>query len=480
MLCCGSAATAGPASSVASPVSSQPAGEGGRWQRLAQALAVPGLRGAEISALVLDRRTGEPLFARSPDRLLIPASTQKLLTATAVLARFGPAHRFATQVLANAPPDARGEVADLFVRGSDPAMTSEQWWRLAADLHAAGLCRVGGDLVLDDGRLDDQRWHPSWGPVSVRAYHAAIGALSANYGAFRVIVRPGAGPGAPARVQLDPPVSYLEVADRARTAGPGGRPALTVTRELLPSSERVVVSGTIPRDRERVEVWRSVARPALYAGAVLRMQLEANGIPVAGRLRRAAAPDHAAFRYDFEGLPLARVVALALKYSNNFIAEVLVKQLGFLFSGRARPGSWANGIPALRSSLAQLGVDLGPARLVDGSGLSRSNRLSARMLATTLRRADAAFGFGPELLAALPLAAEDGTLAERADGASGRLRAKTGSLDGVTGLAGLARTVEGRDVVFALLVNGTGARERAAVAAVDGFAAALVEGGARP
>jgi D-alanyl-D-alanine carboxypeptidase/D-alanyl-D-alanine-endopeptidase (penicillin-binding protein 4) len=111
---------------------------------------------------------------------------------------------------------------------------------------------------------------------------------------------------------------------------------------------------------------------------------------------------------------------------------------------------------------------------VDGSGLSRSNRVSARVLVETLRRGDAAFEGGPELLAGLPLAGLDGTLERRAEGARGRVRAKTGSLDGVTSLAGFARSAHGREFVFALIVNGPRHGDAAASAALDDVAAALV------
>jgi D-alanyl-D-alanine carboxypeptidase/D-alanyl-D-alanine-endopeptidase (penicillin-binding protein 4) len=113
--------------------------------------------------------------------------------------------------------------------------------------------------------------------------------------------------------------------------------------------------------------------------------------------------------------------------------------------------------------------------MVDGSGLSREDRLSARVLVAALRHADTRFGIAPEFEAALPIAAEDGTLLERARGAAERIRAKTGSLDGVTALAGFAHPPEGDDRIFAILVNRPAQGDRAAAEAVDGFAEALVE-----
>jgi len=448
-----------------------------RWQAaLARAFGARGFTGASVSALVVDRASGAELFARGADALLVPASTQKLLTAVAALDAFGPAHRFVTEVRSSRPLGADGAVGDLFVRGGDPALTSEQWWRLAADLRALGLREVRGDLVLDDALFDEARWHASWTPVTARAYHAPVSALAANFGAFRVRVGPGLAPGAALEVAVDPPVPYLRVVNEGRTGKRGSAATLAVERKPLAGEEVVRVSGSVPAGAAPDDVWRSVADPLAYAGAVLRMQLAANGVRVSGTARRGAAAPGATLLLEFEGHPLQQIASLFLKYSNNFIAEALVKWLavGPAPVAGAPPGSWAAGTRALEARLAKLGVPLDGARLVDGSGLSRANRVSARVLVETLRRGEASFVAGPELLAALPLAAEDGTLAKRAASARGRVRAKTGSLDGVTSLAGFARTERGRDLVFAVLVNGYRNGDRAAADAMDAVAAALV------
>ncbi len=445
-----------------------------RWRaRLDRALADPALRGASFSALVVDRETGVVLYSRTPERALIPASTQKLLTAVAVLDAFGPGHRFTTQIQVAERLGADGVTSNLYVSGGgDASLTSEQWWRLAADLRAQGLTRVNGDLILDDGAFDRVRWHPSWEPVTARAYHGPVGALTANYGAFRVVVSPAPRAGLPARVQMDPPVPYLRVENRAKTHV-GARTPVRVERLASVGSERIVVSGRIAPGAKPQEIWRSVADPLAYAGAVLRLQLEANGIEVTGTVRIGTAPADATELLAFEGHPVRHIVGLLLKYSSNMIAESLVKDVARA-ENAATPSSWTTGMAAVSRRLSALGVPLEGVKLVDGSGLSRENRVSAVVLVATLRAADARFAIGPELLAGLPIAAEDGTLEKRAMRAHAQLRAKTGTLDGVTTLAGHARGADGRELVFALLVNGYRGGAARAVDAVDVFAEALV------
>jgi D-alanyl-D-alanine carboxypeptidase/D-alanyl-D-alanine-endopeptidase (penicillin-binding protein 4) len=287
ILCWGCAAPAPAAAAGAAP---RPASAEEPWQAaLERAAAAKGLRGASLSALVVDRRSGAVLWAREADALLIPASTQKLLTAVAALDAFGPAHRFVTELRASRPIGTDGAVGDLFVRGGDPSLTSEQWWRLAADLRALGLLEVRGDLVLDDSLFDAVRWHSSWGPITARAYHAPVGALSANFGAFRVRVGPGAAAGAPLEARVDPPIGYFSVENGGRTGKARSRSTLSVERRSAEGAEQIRVQGSVPVGAAPNEIWRSTADPLAYAGAVLRMQLEANGIRVAGAVRRGVA-----------------------------------------------------------------------------------------------------------------------------------------------------------------------------------------------
>ncbi len=447
--------------------------------RLDATLAAPALRGAKLGVLVVRRSDGQVLYERNADGGLIPASNQKLLTATAALDALGAAYQFETVIAANAAPDAEGAVDTLYLRGTgDPALTSEQFWRLSADLRRKGLRRVRGDLILDDSVFDTVAWNPAWGKVSSRAYHSPVGGVSANYGSFAVEILPGLSVGAPARVALDPPIPYFKLSSQAVTGKAGSRSRPSVGRAALPANkegqvrDQITVTGSIAAQGESRTVYRSVSDPLYYAGGLWQMQLEANGIVVEGQVRRGTAPKTTQELLVFEGFPLSEVVQRFVKYSNNSIAESLVKVLGARASGE--PGTWSNGVVALRTQLANLGIDVSGLVMEDGSGLSRGNRVSARTLVQTLQVADRSFAWGPELIAALPIAGLDGTLEKRAEGALGRVRAKTGLLTGVTGLSGVVRSEDGNDMIFSILVNDYQQGDQAAMDGVDRFVEALV------
>jgi len=271
---------------------------------------------------------------------------------------------------------------------------------------------------------------------------------------------------------LDPPVSHLRLNNRAKTGNSKASRSLAVDRMRSGGVEEVVVSGTVRAAGKAKAYHRSVLDPVRYAGSVLRAQLEANGIAVEGENRLGVVPESMILLDEFKGKSLADVVQLFLKYSNNTMAEMLVKALGVRSAG---VGSWPTGIAAVRAELERLGIDVAGLSIVDGSGLSYENRVTPRALVSALRVAKASFDFGPEFVAALPIAAADGTLEKRTEGAADRVRAKTGLLTRATALSGYALSADGRPLVFSILVNGFSGSDEAAMAAVDRFASELTQ-----
>jgi D-alanyl-D-alanine carboxypeptidase/D-alanyl-D-alanine-endopeptidase (penicillin-binding protein 4) len=474
-------------------------------KRMHAAIAADALRRAQVSVYVVNLDDGAVRFEHHGNRALIPASNMKILTALAALSMFGPTHRFETDLFADSSPGPAGEIGILGVRGGgDPALTSEQIWRLAADLRVMGIRRIKRGLLLDAVSFDSERWHPSWGVISSRAYNAPIGALNANYGAYGISVRGGAEAGEPVRAVIDPPVAHLRLVNTARTVGRRAKAGLVLDRRAVEGGEQVVVSGSVRAGSDGTTHYRSVLDPTRYAGSVVRMQLAANGIEVGPLTVIGSVGDEMTLLKSFEGWPLTHAISLFLKYSNNAIGETLVKAMGRHRRGQSgesdstrasavesapgvvpseptvgvataatrerRQGTWPNGMAAMRRELDALGIDLSGAVLSDGSGLSYENKVTPIVLVSALRLANESFDFGPEFLAALPIAGADGTLQERATAAEGRVRAKTGLLTRVTSLSGYAIDGTGERLVFSILVNGFRKGAGSAMDAVDAIA----------
>jgi D-alanyl-D-alanine carboxypeptidase/D-alanyl-D-alanine-endopeptidase (penicillin-binding protein 4) len=206
---------------------------------------------------------------------------------------------------------------------------------------------------------------------------------------------------------------------------------------------------------------------------VLRAQLEAQGIRVGGGIQVGALPAAAVELLRFKGDPVAEHVLRLNKYSNNFVAEQLVKLLGIESQGA--PGSWGKGTDSLENWLAGSGLAAPGTVVADGSGLSPRNRIAPATLAKLLRRASRDPGYGPELLASLPLGGRDGTLEDRDLATVPGLRAKTGHLRAVSALSGVLHRGDGRELAFSVLVNGAPGDRSSVDAAIDRFIHGLSE-----
>ena len=443
---------------------------------LGKAAASPALAGARLGVLVKSLDTGEVIFARSPDELLNPASNVKLFTAAAALGRLGPEYRFETEFLTS--PGANG-ARTLYVRGKgDPTFAAERLWAVAGELAGLGLDRVA-DLVVDDSFFDGVREGPGLDQeVGDRAYLAPAGAVSLDFNTVAIRVSPGPRAGAPARVRTEPPGDFVEVENRTVTVGSRAKRRVKVSSQAGSNGhQRVVLVGQVPLGGRSQVIWRRVDDPPLHFGFTLRRLLEQRGVKVAGPVRRGTVTDGAALLLVSESEPLSLVVRRLQKHSNNFVAEQILKTLGAEVHGP--PGSWPKGVLAVEEFLAGAGIPRGSYLMRNGSGLNDANRFSARQTVRLLEEMWRRFPLAAEFVSALPVAGRDGSIRWRMEGtpAAGRLRAKTGTLAGVTSLSGYVEAAGGERLVFAILVNDHGGQAQT-VRAVDELGSVLAAGGA--
>ncbi|TMA27946.1 MAG: D-alanyl-D-alanine carboxypeptidase/D-alanyl-D-alanine-endopeptidase [Deltaproteobacteria bacterium] len=444
-----------------------------------QLLAQPPLLGAHISIEVDSLEDGQPVYSRSADEQLNPASNTKLITSAAALLRLGPEYRFATDYLTDRPLQ-RGRTGVLYVRGrGDPSVSTERLDGLVSDLWHRGLREVR-DIVLDDSFFDREEFGPGWEQeTSDKAWAAGVGALSLNHNSVSIYMAPGNRAGARARIDVEPDTrDYFTVWNEVVTVRQNGRRKLRP--HTLPDGEktRIEVEGRIPLRADPVMLYRRVGDPTFYYGQTLRMLFKRRGIRVTGRVKRGVAPENALLLQSYDSPELAEIVRDMNKASSNFIAEMLVKTLGAELKGT--PGTWPKGLQVAEDLLAEMGLSRGSYTLKNGSGLNDTNRFSARQIATLLSAVWKRFPIAAEFMASLGIAARDGTMRLRMEGtdAAGRLRAKTGTLERVTALSGYVQSLGGERFVFSALVNDWSGRTGPVNAAIDRLGAMLAASGA--
>lgn len=427
------------------------------------AIAVPALENGLTAVLVQSLRDGRTLYATHPTVALMPASNAKLFTAILALEHLGPEYRFQT-VLAARGKVSQGVLAgDLILKGfGDPTLVTATLHDFVNAVRAKGIERVEGDLLVDATYFTAPRWGSGWSWDYLQDYYAMeISALSLNDNIMALVIQPGTETGRPALISWAPPIRHMEVINETTTGNPGSPQTLHFSREL--GRNRVIVRGAIPLGSRPVVLDRiPVEDPALYCGHILGELLREAGIPVAGRVRHGTLPEKGATRiYQHHSAPLSEILPLFLKPSNNHIGEQLIHTILAEETARLRRASKpdAETPPPSIESLAdglvtKAGADPRAVRLVDGSGLSRLNLVTAQSVVQVLRYA---YGqpYRDVLIRALPVAGNDGTLRRRMQGtrAAGNMRAKTGTLNAVSGLSGYVTAPNGEPLVFSILMN---------------------------
>ena len=451
------------------------------WDDLSQLLTAAVARRATWGVLVVSLDRGDTLFAASPDAPLAPASNMKLLTSAAALRELGPEYRFRTYLVSAGSVSEGTLGGDLVLYGTgDPGISDRFYASKAAVLEALadqlvglGIRRVDGDLVGDASFLTGPLRPPGWEPADLNDHFAAaVSALSFNENVVTLRVEPGGESGSPPVVSTLPDHAGLTVDNEAITTE--GRAMLLVVRDdpMGPISLR----GGVQQGGRGA--WReiTVSDPALFAVSALRGALESRGVEIAGgnRIERSATEStigslrvSAPARGLGAGVrilathvspPLREYLAVVNKKSHNLYAELLFRTLGRLRDGVGSPEAAAAEVAA---SLRELGVDLRGVVQLDGSGLSAGNRVRPGTFVDLLARM-AASPRGEEFWATLPEAGNRHELGRMyRTPAAGNLRAKTGTIEGVSALSGIVQSQDGERLAFSILVNGTSSPARA-------------------
>jgi serine-type D-Ala-D-Ala carboxypeptidase/endopeptidase (penicillin-binding protein 4) len=379
----------------------QPAGSEGRpiSDVLAGPLAADGL-GGRVGTVVVDLATGEQVFADGAEVPQMPASTTKLLTATAALAGLGPDHTFTTAVTTGAA--LADGVTITLVGGGDPMLGTGEGAAVtpladlatatAAALEQAGVTQVGlaYDESLFSGPAVDPDWSPSYVPEGIVSPTSAL------------MIDGG---------RLDP--------DAGGDSGARADDPAATTAEA-------------------------------FAGVLSEAGVQVTGDPVPA----AAAAAQDTVVADISSKPLTRIVEHMLDTSDDDVAETLLRHVAI---AGALPATSADGSAAVLATLADLGIDVSTVTLADGSGLSRGNEIPAAVLGAVL--ATASSPDHPELRAVvtgLPVAGFTGTMTERLidETGAGVVRAKTGTLTGTSALAGVVETIDGAaTLAFAIIAD---------------------------
>ncbi|HTT68158.1 MAG TPA: D-alanyl-D-alanine carboxypeptidase/D-alanyl-D-alanine-endopeptidase [Gemmatimonadales bacterium] len=427
-------------------------------------------RHATWGALVVSLTRGDTLFSYHADRRFLPASNAKLFTTAAALHYLGPDFRFVTVLFGDGPVQDSTLYGNLILYGTgDPTfgLDTADLAPFADSVARAGIRLVRGDMVGDASFLGAELAGPGWSADNLdEPFAAPPSALGAAANRIRVVVEPGAGPGAPARVTVEPPTDYYTFTTLVRTGRSRTRTRIDVRRG--PSPGVVTLSGTISPRRRSWTTEIVVRQPAVFAAGLLRQLLASRGVTVQGTTRGVTdeGPERArallAWTREPAGPPFGGTIAVRVSptlgslvtminhRSDNLSAELVFRSIGRSVDGAGTFASGANAVARFLSD--EVGIAPSSVQVSDGSGLSLLDEATPRSLVQLLayeRRVPE----GDQFWGSLPVAGEG--LRRRMEGtaAEGKLRAKTGTLSDASALTGYVTAAGGEELAFSIIVN---------------------------
>ena len=412
------------------------------------------LRKQNFGIKIHSLQRNKTLYSVNSNRLFAPASNVKLLTTAMALKRLRPEYRFKTGLYATTPVGGETLRGDIFIKGfGDPNLVSEQMWLLVKELKNIPLRKVHGDIIADASFFDNNLRVKTWKKGGVEAYNAPLGALSFNFNTVTVHINPGEKPGDRPVVVVDPNIEFIRVDNRARTVSKSKRSRLIVNRIDRGGHNEITISGVVSVNHARETYYLNITRPAYYAASVFKEYLRQEGVEVTGKVRVGFVPEGAYEILSHSSMPLSLILRGLNKFSNNFVAEQILKTIGADVYGS--PGTTLNGLRAMDEYMQSLKYKPEGFSILDGSGLSRQNRLSPDQIVSVFQDMYADLGVYPEFISALGVMGRDGNVLKRMNGhnSAERARVKTGTLNSVSALSGYFQSADGERFAFSILMN---------------------------
>ncbi|MBE3898107.1 serine-type D-Ala-D-Ala carboxypeptidase [Vibrio parahaemolyticus] len=386
---------------------------------------------------------------RPTDQLFPPASTLKIVTALAAKLELGDSFAFRTKL------ETSSSDAVIYFVG-DPTLQTQDLKALLSLAKKNGLTRINGDLWLDNSAFTgyDRAVGWPWDILGV-CYSAPASSITLNNNCVQASIYTQKDGGTRVYVPEHQPI---RVKSSVETVSKTIQKSRHCDLDLLANPDNhYELKGCLVEREKPLPLKFAVQNPELYTSQNISTLLKQLGIELKGKIKIGSAPQkQRKLMALHQSKPLSDLLDDMLKHSDNLIADTLTKTLGAKFF--VQPGSFTNGTEAIKQIIfANTGIDIRNARLEDGSGLSRNNRISATKMAEILR-----YIWKNEktlkLIAIMPKSGESGTLQYRQSMRNapikGQLIAKSGSLYGTYNMAGYGLDKNGQpNTIFVQFVS---------------------------
>ena len=391
---------------------------------------------------IVSLRDNKTLYAYNSQKLLMPASNNKLYTCAAALANLGSDTIFETAIYQ--------EGNNLILKGGgDPDFSLEQLDSLAQII--SSQIESVDTLFVDESLMDTLHYGEGWMWDEGSWWYAApISALSLNDNCVEFYFHPGKL-GQPVPVSTNPITNYIQIDNQSITVNDTvDFQKFKIERDWAGHTNKFNISGELMDFSTPDTLIRNIVNPPLFAGTILKEMLAEKGTRIK-IVSTGNGSKNAKLLVSHNSYSLLQSALNLMNESDNLTAELLVKTMGI---SKEYPGNWNDGIKTVKTFLADsAGIDTSSIRIADGSGVSRYNLTSANHFIQLLTYMYTS-PFKDDFLYVLPMGGFKGTLEDRLESTGSKIRAKTGGLSGVSCLSGYAFSPQYGPLAFSILMNG--------------------------
>jgi D-alanyl-D-alanine carboxypeptidase/D-alanyl-D-alanine-endopeptidase (penicillin-binding protein 4) len=414
-----------------------------------------GLPSDSYSFVVQEIGVTQPLLTLNADQSLNPASTMKIITTLAALETLGPAYNWRTELYALGPIENGTLNGDLLLKGSgDPFLVEEQLRNMLKALQRAGVERISGNLILDGSYFDSSVVEEeNIDNQAGRAYNTEPHAVLANFQTVTFYFYPHQN-GNDVVIRTDPRLPNLYIDNRLRqhdAACSGYQRGITFDVNQNRTGE-IIFSGQFPSRCNQFQMTREVLDAPGYTFGLFKSLWQEIGGELQGSQVLGTVPDDQDPLLVWSSSPLSDVIKSINKFSNNLMTRHLLLTLGAEQLGP--PATVEKGREVVAAWLGSKELDSTMLVLENGAGLSRDARITTGLMTSVLQDAWRS-PWMPEFLASLPLNGMDGTMRNRLQDGNmrGRMHIKTGSLAGVSAVAGYVHAQSGKVYTVSGIIN---------------------------
>ena len=417
------------------------------------------LKGMSLGLAVKDLDSSKLLYSQNINKQYNIASNTKIITAAAALDILGPEFRLTTSVSGHFDPTTGNVENGLILRGrGDPSFWQEDLVTLVRKMKNKGVKQIAGKITVEGDYFDDNTLPPHFDEQKNEhaGFRAHVSSTSFNFNSFQLHIRPGSKKSSKAVVVVNPPNGYVKLENNVMTVDKG-RNRIRTKISTDKNHTNVSIEGSLKvGSRANAKRYR-VEHPKRFLLSSFIYELKKQGIKIRSPKNTRQKSDHPLkVIASHRSPPVAELVRGMGKYSNNYIAETLLKVIGAETLEDTSAATWEHSLSTVRAFLKhKVGIEPESYKYENGSGLFSSSLFTPGQMITVLDFASNQFLWSSDFMSSLAISGKDGTLANRMIGtiAAGKIRAKTGTLATSSALSGYVANANHKPVVFSLFMN---------------------------